>query len=134
MNNLFLFNTTIAPNEGLFLNRKITAKQAQEIYANAMVITSAIGHQGTAEAFTALDMPCGVNRINAQMAPGDKAICLKVLGRVAEGQILDLETLNEVGYQLYLLTNLGCNIDTEGDAYHSRLGWLTPEDVYTHGS
>ena len=103
---LYLFNTTIAPNEGVYVCQKITAERAVEIFKSTSSVTSALGHQGSADAFTALGMPCDVNRIHATMAVGDQAICLKVLGRVAEGQILDITALNAVGFEFYLLSNI----------------------------
>lgn len=98
---LYLFNTTIMPNEGVFSCKKITLERAKELYSKAKGITSALGHQGSADAFTALGMPADVNRIQATMNTGDKAICLKVLGRIAEGQILTIDELNKIGFEFY---------------------------------
>lgn len=97
------------PNEGVFANQKISVEKAKKIFASADAITSAIGHQGSAEAFTALGMPTEVNRINATMKNEDKALCLKVLGRIPEGQILTLQQLESVGFEFYEVTMLAAN-------------------------
>lgn len=119
----------MCPNEGLFLNKKISLDEAYHLFwANGFVNTapsgtgaspddlspnyvSAIGHQGSADAFNAIFKPnaeqaVAVNRIQAQMQPGDQALCLKVLGRLPEGQILSLEELEEIGFEFYHLTRV----------------------------
>lgn len=117
---LFLFNTTIMPNEGVYVNRKISLDEAKEIIGKfgpirsfgegiptteTSQVTSAIGHQGSADAFNALGLntwgKVEVNRVHAQMKHGDEAICLKVVGRIEEGQILNLESLNKIGFEFY---------------------------------
>lgn len=99
---LFLFNTTIMPNEGTFENKKVSRDKAWEVIQNRPY-TSALGHQGSADAFNALfpHLECAVNRIQATMQPGDEAIALKVIDRIAEGKILTLEALNETGFEFY---------------------------------
>ena len=118
---LYLFNTTICPNEGLFRNKKITVEDAKQILdkhwevpdndcyrAGYYGITSALGHQGSADVFNILfpNLNCQVNRIQATMQPGDEAICLKVIGRLPEGQILTLEELEKLGFEFYLLSRV----------------------------
>lgn len=115
---LFLFNTTIMPNAGVYINKKASLDEAKSILQGIWKVpdadkapykegyqglTSAIGHQGSADAFNALFpfLDCEVNRIHAVMQPGDEAIALKVIGRITEGQILTLEALNEVGFEFY---------------------------------
>ncbi len=106
----FLFNTTIMPNEGVYENVKMPAKQAKQVLASwtdaELEIRSALGHQGSADAFNAFFPPikAKVNRIPATMEVGDQAMALKVLGRLPEGEVLDLEALNQVGYEFYRIT------------------------------
>lgn len=132
---LYLFNTTIMPNEGIFINRKVSLKEALEVcdrhycppseeyladFANAQgsafadpvgyQFISAIGHQGSADVFNVLgfcNKTVTVNRIQAQMKAGDEAIALKVLGRLPEGAILTMDELQQVGYEFYHIVNLG---------------------------
>jgi len=91
------------PNEGVFVNRKVSKEQAWEIIANAPAFTSALGHQGSADVFNAVfpTFEVSVNRIQAQMQPKDEAVCLKVLGRLPEGQILSLEQLQDIGFEFF---------------------------------
>lgn len=126
---LYLFNTTICPNEGTFINKKITTDESVHLFwTRGFVNTapsgtgaspddlspnyvSAIGHQGSADAFNAIfqpsaDQAVAVNRIQATMQPGDEAICLKVIGRLPEGQILTLEELERIGFEFYHLSRI----------------------------
>lgn len=133
---LYLFNTTIMPNEGLYLNRKVSLEQALQICKGFDSFVSAIGHQGAADAFNQLgffDGKVAVNRISAVMEPGDQAIAIKVLGRLPEGAILTLEELQQIGFELYHVTNFGASFSAEeNSAYHSVFGWLTPVEHYTN--
>lgn len=103
------------PNAGVYVNRKISAETAmirlQSLADNdsRFQFTSALGHQGSADAFNALfpGLNCEANRIPAVMQPGDEAIALKVLGRLPEGAILTLTELEAIGFELYHIQNLG---------------------------
>jgi hypothetical protein len=121
---LYLFNTTICPNEGTFNCKKVSLEEAKSqvidnwkfqritstgnFPTHEIEFTSAIGHQGSADAFNALfpGLGCEVNRIPATMVPGDVALCLKMRGRIQEGQILDLAAMEETGYDLFILSCL----------------------------
>lgn len=100
---VYLFNTNIIPGEAVVRVSEITADSAAEIAANGF--TSAIGYESTAAAFSEIigqDVP--VNRIQATPQGGDMAISLKLNGRLPEGQILDREQLEKIGYTLYLIS------------------------------
>ena len=147
---LYLFNMTIMPNEGVYVNRKVSLEEVISIigkfgpvrqFGNGPTtetsrITSAIGHQGSADTFNALGLniwgDVQVNRIPAVMKPGDQAIALKVLGRLPEGIILTLEELQEIGFEFFHITNLGCAVHEHGSVYNSKLGYLPPTENYTH--
>ena len=104
---LYLFSTTIMPNEGTFKNQKVSLEKAGEILQSGDNYhyqgVSALGHQGAADAFNACfpSLNCEVNRVPAIMHPRDEAIALKVLGRLPEGQILTKEELEKVGYDFF---------------------------------
>ena len=118
---LYLFNTTIMPNAGengeaaVFSNRKVSTEQVASIlfqeaeygtipnHYEARPFVSALGHQGSADAFNACfpGLNCTTNRIQATMQPNDEAIALKVWGRLPEGQIFTLDELERVGYEFY---------------------------------
>lgn len=98
------------PNEGVYVNHKITAEEVGQIIwpdqnnpVGLIAFTSALGHQGSADAFNAIFpvLHCEVNRIPAVMQPGDEAIALKVLERLPEGQILTLAELEAIGFEFY---------------------------------
>ncbi len=113
---ILLMNTSIMTTEGTYTLRKITAATARQMIddldkavplagppaGSVFVWESAIGHEGAAQAMSLLlgfEVP--VNRIQANQEVGQSAICIKMRGRVQEGQILDLETMEKVGYDLY---------------------------------
>ena len=109
---LYLFNTTIMPNEGVFINEKISPEKAYHIfwtqghYNLEPSFVSAIGHQGAADALNLIFNPkqkIEVNRIPATMKRGDVAIALKVIGRLLEGQVLTLHELEEIGFEFYFI-------------------------------
>lgn len=113
---LYLFNTTIMPNEGVYVCKQISRVDAEAILKKYIAtgnfpairynFTSALGHQGSVDAFNALfeGLNCELNRIQAKMQHGDEAICLKVLGRLPEGAILDFDTMQEIGFEFYHVT------------------------------
>lgn len=109
---LYLFNTTIMPNEGVFTNRKIHL---------------------SADALTALlKILVNVNRIPATLQPGDEAIALKVLGRLPEGQILTLEELQEIGFELFHIQRLDDGVyQVSSDGVHKSDFARTFSDINT---
>lgn len=131
------------PNEGVYVNRKVTLDEALEIIGKfgpirkfgegiptteTSRITSAIGHQGSADAMNSLGLnvwgTVEVNRIQATMEPGDQAIALKVLGRLPEGSILTLEELEKIGFEFYHITNLGCSVHEESTSVWESAGFV----------
>ncbi len=116
---LYLFNTTIMPNEGVYVNRKVSLEQVKDIFFNfsngkslaegcPIEFTSAIGHQGAVDAFnTVFPMLMGevkLNRIPSLMNIGDQAVALKIKGRMPEGAILTLEELQSIGFEFFHIT------------------------------
>lgn len=106
---LYIFNTTIAPTPGLtYKTDAITADHARAIVAHETEITSAIGHEATAQIASAiLGRAIPVNRIAAGMAVGDAAICVKLRGRAPEGVILSAAEVEAIGFDLVLMTVVG---------------------------
>ena len=67
-----------------------------------------------------------MNRIPAVMVENDYAICLKMKGRIAEGEILTHERMLEVGFDFFIMKrlpdtvlgdcfDLGCQADACAD-------------------
>lgn len=105
---VFLFNTTICPNDGEFTLKTISLTEARALFQEADSngwLESAIGHQTTADILSELfGAPVETNRIMAQMEPRDRSICFKLNGRPPEGKLLTLEELKEIGFSFKLLT------------------------------
>lgn len=104
---IYLFNTSIATTAGLdYSLEATTARHARDLLAyHGGPIVSAIGHQATADALSQiLGREVRVNRIAAEMEPGDVAVVLKLRGRLPEGQILTRDELEAIGFDLLLLT------------------------------
>lgn len=107
MRRTYIFNTTIVPNPGLYMDEIITEMAAQIVLAGAGEVVSAIGHDSTAQlASTVLGREVPVNRIPATMQIGDSAVCIKLRGRAPEGAILDRAQVEAIGYDLHLLQRL----------------------------
>lgn len=108
MKKVLLLNTTIAtglPEEGqasavYSVSAPISADDARHHLAGCET-ESAIGHQATADAMSALlGFKVEVNRQAAAQEVGQPALVLKVRGRLPEGQILSEEDLEAIGYDL----------------------------------
>lgn len=99
-----LLNTTIVTGKGLFSCMPLTVDEAREI-VQYNPTESHVGHQATADSMaTLLGVPVQMNRSPySQTQPGQKAICLKVKGRIEEGRILTREELEAIGYEFFLL-------------------------------
>src|SRR5207253_134920 len=77
----------------------LDVERARELLADGF--TSAIGHAGSAEFLSALlgvDVP--VNRVAIAMQPGDRALVLRLQGRLPEGAVLSREELVAVPCEL----------------------------------
>ena len=128
------------PNEGVYVNRKVTREQAEMIMGRHLQIVSAVGHQATADALDQMFPNLGgvpVNRIQAQMQPGDEAICLKLMGRLEEGRILTMPEMEAIGYELYHVTNLGASFNSDGSVMCSTVGYLATNfnsQPWVHGT
>ncbi len=101
---LGLLNTTIITGTGLFSCMPITTSDASKL-AQSMETESHVGHQGTADSMAVLlGINVPMNRTPyAQTQIGQKALCLKVRGRIEEGKILTREELEEIGFDFFLL-------------------------------
>lgn len=68
---------------------------------------SAIGHEGSAAALSALlGVQVEVNRVAIQMEVGDRALVLRVKARLPEGMILDAKAMEDFPWELSLLRRL----------------------------
>jgi len=70
--------------------------------------TSAVGHESTAAVLSdLLGVNIPQNRITVAPVPGDRFLCFRLLGRPAEGAILDRPTLESIGYEFALMRYIG---------------------------
>jgi hypothetical protein len=69
--------------------------------------TSAVGHSGAAQLLAALlGVEVPVCRVAVAMRPGDRALVLRLLGRLPEGAVLSAEQLRALPCELGLLKRL----------------------------
>ncbi len=106
---LTFLNAAVITAPGAYLYEPLTLEQARVLVANfcaaAREIQSAIGHQATAELMTTLlKFPVEANRIEFIQTPEDAALVIKLKKRAPEGRILSRRELEEIGYELGLLT------------------------------
>jgi hypothetical protein len=97
----YLLNSSVIPSgcHGTWKVSPVTLEEAQK-----MQFISAIGHESTAELLsTLLNTTVPVNRINVDPQPGDNLLCFKLKKRAPEGVILDVQQLEEIGYEFMLL-------------------------------
>ena len=103
---LYLLNTVIVPNDGLYRRTTITKSDAKWRVESEQFI-SAVGHQAAADIMTAdfgITVPC--NRTEIVFANGDKAICLFLNRRQAEGAVLTATQSASVGYEYVLVERI----------------------------
>jgi len=102
-----ILNTSIITADGNYTLTTISTEEAQFIARNNQIL-SAVGHEATAQVLTTIlgvDVP--VNRIMYAQEVGQKAIVLKINGRIPEGKILSLQDIEQIGYTLKLMVRNG---------------------------
>jgi hypothetical protein len=102
---LGILNTTILTSDGEYSLKTISLEEARAlILGNENNLLSAVGHESTAQILTnLLGVEIKVNRIQFVQEAGQNALCFKLNGRPAEGKILSLEEIEEIGYEFKLL-------------------------------
>ena len=105
---ILLFNTTILTNVGNWEMKEITLEKATTMVVNNQdILLSAIGHESTAQLLSnifGINIP--VNRIEVKQYEDDIAICFKLNGRLQEGSVLNLNTIEEIGYKFYRIRSV----------------------------
>jgi hypothetical protein len=109
---LYIFNTLIVPfkdDSALFKIEKISVDTAKQIVSDTHgEFVSAVGHPATAQLISLLlGVNVPVNRIQAFLQPGDRAIALVLRQRLPEGMVLNsIDQINQIGYDLYLINRI----------------------------
>jgi len=110
---LTFLNAAIITAPGGYEFRPITLTAARdlvcEFQSSGREIQSAIGHASTAELFsTLLKFPVANNRIEFIQTDYDIALVFKLKRRAPEGVILTRREIEEIGYEIGLLTRTDC--------------------------
>ena len=103
---LYLMNSPVLTNHGTFRFTPIPDVEAvKELVQNGF--ESAIGHQGAADVMTAdLGVPVSVIRRSVFLEKGDQAICLRLVERLPEGQVLTADKLRKIPHEYGLITRI----------------------------
>ena len=102
---LAILNTTIVTTDGTYTVKTISLDEAKElVLQNKDNIDSAIGHQSTADIMTTLlGVEIPMNRQLFEQQAGQMALVFKLNGRAAEGRILTVEEIEEMGYSFKIM-------------------------------
>lgn len=105
---LVLLNTTIATTDGTFRISELSLDEARKLaQANIGNFENGIGHKATAQILgNLLGIDIEAERVEVAQVVGQKAIVLKMKGRVPEGKILSEAEMEEIGYSLKLMEKL----------------------------
>ena len=104
---LYLLNTCIVPNDGTYTRKTISIDEAKDIVAESTETQSAIGHQAAAEQMSKdIGFNVLMQRIEIYFTLGDKAICLMLRRRQAEGTILSGDQMKNTEYDYVLLERI----------------------------
>ena len=83
----------------------ISVDQARELLQNGFA--SVVGHPASAQFLAEkLGIEVPVNRVAVEMQPGDRAVVLRLKGRLPEGKVLTEEEMKTMPFELGLLTRL----------------------------
>jgi len=101
-----LFNGTVATTNGLYRISDIDLFHAKE-YLRQNGFISAIGHEATAEIMSELlGYQIPMNRIQFHQEVGQIAIVFKLNERPPEGEVLNREQVEQIGYGLKIMERL----------------------------
>ena len=95
----------VTGGEGTYDYKKITVGEAKKEIKSGYI--SAIGHQSTATVLsTLLGQEIPANRIQFRQKTGQKAVVFSLKRRIEEGRILSAKEIEEVGYDMFLMTKV----------------------------
>jgi len=101
----YLLNSPVLTEHGLWRFSPLDITQAKELAATGFV--SAIGHASSAHFLSdLLTQPVPLSRQRISLQLGDRAIVFRLLKRLPEGEVLDLDDLKSSDWELALLERL----------------------------
>lgn len=108
---LTFLNAPVVTASGVFnyeqISPVIARKIITEFKTSGREINSAVGHEATAEVMTRLlKFPVDFNRTEFAQTPEDVALVFRLNKRQPEGKVLCCQELEDIGYELGLLTRL----------------------------
>ncbi len=109
MKRLILFNASILTSYGKFEFEFLTDVEAKKMVHKFKdedkEIISAVGHDATAEIMSeVLDFPVKKQRLDFKQKVDDTALIFHLKERALEGEILDKNGIEEIGYEFGVLT------------------------------
>jgi hypothetical protein len=100
---VYILNAPVLTGYGVFRYRKSELQEVKELLATNNFV-SAVGHEATAKLMSEIiGISIPVNRIAVEMLHGDVAVVFRLLQRIPEGKILNLEELKNLPYELSIL-------------------------------
>lgn len=104
MKRLILLNAPVLTSYGIFEFVRISIDDAKKIIRESQNVESGIGHAATAEIMSELlDYRIETNRIEFFQTAEDKALIFRLKKRIGEGQVLNREEIEKIGYEFGLL-------------------------------
>ena len=102
---LYVLNSPVLSAFGDWRFEPLAVDKAREVARDGFV--SAVGHPASATFLgSQLGVEVPVNRVAIEMRPGDRAIVLRLKGRLPEGTVLTDAQMQEFPFELGLLTRL----------------------------
>jgi len=103
---LALLNTSIVTSDGAYTLEAVSLNEAKKLVSESE-IDSAIGHEATAQILSELlGVAVPMNRQVFAQEKGQTALVFKLNGRPPEGQILDRQEIEKVGYSFKKLVRV----------------------------